>query len=75
MDKFGEQRWNKVSKCMDTRSEIQCFNRWLELKNESFVSKGAWTKEEDEILKEMVESHGAKNWSTIAAALPGRIGK
>lgn len=27
------------------------------------------------MLREMVEEHGAKNWSTIAAALPGRIGK
>jgi hypothetical protein len=23
----------------------------------------------------MVDEHGAKNWSAIAAALPGRIGK
>ncbi|TNV74095.1 hypothetical protein FGO68_gene12665 [Halteria grandinella] len=75
VEKFGDQRWNKVSKCMPGRSEIQCFNRWLELKNDTFVSKGPWTKEEDEILKFMVEEHGAKNWSTIAAALPGRIGK
>jgi myb proto-oncogene protein len=39
------------------------------------VSKGPWTKEEDDILRQMVEEHGAKNWSAIAAALPGRIGK
>jgi myb proto-oncogene protein len=75
VDKFGDQRWNKVSKCMPGRSEIQCFNRWLELKNDSFVSKGPWTREEDDILRQMVEEHGAKNWSAIAAALPGRIGK
>jgi hypothetical protein len=60
---------------MAGRSEIQCFNRWLELKNDSFVSKGPWTKEEDEVLRSMVDEHGARNWSTIAAALPGRIGK
>lgn len=39
------------------------------------MSKGPWTREEDEILRQMVEEHGAKNWSAIAAALPGRIGK
>jgi hypothetical protein len=60
---------------MPGRSEIQCFNRWLELKNDTFVSKGPWTKEEDDILRSMVEECGAKNWSTIASALPGRIGK
>jgi hypothetical protein len=75
IEKFGDQRWNKVSKCMPGRSEIQCFNRWLELKNESFVSKGPWTPEEDEVLRAMVEDLGAKNWSQIASALPGRIGK
>jgi hypothetical protein len=75
VDKFGDQRWNKVSKCMQGRSEIQCFNRWLELQNNSFISKGPWTKDEDEILRLMVHEHGAKNWSAIAADLPGRIGK
>jgi len=75
VERFGGQRWNKVSKCMTGRSEIQCFNRWLELKNETFVSKGPWTFEEDEVLRLMVEDNGAKNWSTVAAVLPGRIGK
>lgn len=60
---------------MQGRSEIQCFNRWLELKNETYVSRGSWTQEEDDILREMVMKQGAKNWSAIAAALPGRIGK
>ena len=39
------------------------------------MSKGPWNKEEDDILRQMVEENGAKNWSAIAAALPGRIGK
>ena len=39
------------------------------------MSKGPWTKEEDDILRQMVVENGAKNWSAIAAALPGRIGK
>ena len=37
--------------------------------------KGPWTPEEDEKLTENVTKHGAKNWSNIALALPGRIGK
>ena len=60
---------------MKDRSEIQCFNRWLELRDTCFVSKGPWTKEEDEILRKMVLAEGPKNWTAIAAALPGRIGK
>lgn len=31
--------------------------------------------QEDEIIIQMVNKHGPKKWSTIAQALPGRIGK
>ncbi len=54
VDKFGTERWNKLSKFMKLRSEIQCFNRWLELKNSHFISKGPWSKEEDDILRDLV---------------------
>jgi len=37
--------------------------------------KGPWSKEEDVKLAENVTKYGAKNWSYIAQALPGRIGK
>lgn len=37
--------------------------------------KGPWSQEEDEKLAENVMKFGAKNWSYIAQALPGRIGK
>lgn len=37
--------------------------------------KGPWTEEEDDKLVEMVLKYGASNWSQIATALPGRIGK
>jgi hypothetical protein len=37
--------------------------------------KGPWTPEEDRIVVEMVNKYGAKNWSQIASALSGRIGK
>ncbi|KAF8412966.1 hypothetical protein HHK36_000938 [Tetracentron sinense] len=31
------------------------------------VSKGAWTPEEDRILAQFIEIHGAKRWKTVAA--------
>jgi hypothetical protein len=37
--------------------------------------KGSWTTEEDTKLALMVNEHGPRNWSRIAAVLPGRIGK
>ncbi|KAI3512906.1 hypothetical protein L1887_20228 [Cichorium endivia] len=38
-------------------------------------SKGQWTKEEDRVLKHLVEKHGGRKWSYIAQMLKGRIGK
>lgn len=37
--------------------------------------KGAWSDEEDQKLKELVEQYGPKRWSLISQELPGRIGK
>ncbi|KAJ0790118.1 putative transcription factor MYB family [Helianthus annuus] len=44
-------------------------------KSKSSSSKGQWTKEEDRILKDMVEKYGVRKWSYIAQMLRGRIGK
>lgn len=56
------------------RTDVQCLHRWQKVLNPNLV-KGPWTKEEDEIVMKMVAKYGAKNWSTIAQHLPGRIGK
>lgn len=37
--------------------------------------KGPWTAEEDEIVLNLVLTHGPHHWSRIASYLPGRIGK
>ena len=34
-----------------------------------------WSKAEDELLRQIVLADGAKNWTKVAAQLPGRIGK
>lgn len=38
-------------------------------------TKGAWTPEEDDLLKRLIGAHGARNWSVIAAGIKGRSGK
>ena len=38
-------------------------------------AKVVWTPVEDETLRRIVRDRGAKNWPTIAAALPGRIAR
>nr|XP_043636624.1 transcription factor MYB73-like [Erigeron canadensis] len=37
--------------------------------------KGPWSSEEDELLKILVQKHGARNWSLISKSVPGRSGK
>ncbi|GMN60607.1 hypothetical protein TIFTF001_029714 [Ficus carica] len=37
--------------------------------------KGPWTPQEDSLLKQMVETHGIRNWTKIAKMLSGRVGK
>ncbi|KAM7252099.1 hypothetical protein ACFE04_023982 [Oxalis oulophora] len=37
--------------------------------------RGTWTEEEDEVLRQLVACHGAKNWSTLSNSIPGRSGK
>ena len=41
------------------------------------MGKGALmqTREEDDLVVQLVMQHGPKNWSNIAKHLPGRIGK
>ena len=56
------------------RTDVQCLHRWQKVLNPDLV-KGAWTKEEDDRIMELVSKYGAKKWSVIAQNLPGRIGK
>eukprot|EP00201_Polytomella_parva_P004470 CAMPEP_0175080414 /NCGR_PEP_ID=MMETSP0052_2-20121109/25489_1 /TAXON_ID=51329 ORGANISM="Polytomella parva, Strain SAG 63-3" /NCGR_SAMPLE_ID=MMETSP0052_2 /ASSEMBLY_ACC=CAM_ASM_000194 /LENGTH=400 /DNA_ID=CAMNT_0016351101 /DNA_START=27 /DNA_END=1227 /DNA_ORIENTATION=+ len=39
------------------------------------LTKGPWTPEEDTVLKNLVSSVGARNWTKIAECIPGRSGK
>ncbi|XP_071729334.1 transcription factor MYB115-like [Rutidosis leptorrhynchoides] len=44
-------------------------------KKKTYLSKGQWSKEEDRVLKQLVEKNGGRKWSYIAQMLKGRIGK
>uniref|UniRef100_A0A0E0HY66 Uncharacterized protein n=1 Tax=Oryza nivara TaxID=4536 RepID=A0A0E0HY66_ORYNI len=37
--------------------------------------KGGWTREEDEVLRQMVRHHGDCKWTEIAKSLPSQTGK
>lgn len=71
---YQGKNWKKIAECFPGRSDVQCLHRWQKVLNPALV-KGPWSKEEDELIIEMVQKHGSKKWSAIAKALPGRIGK
>ncbi|XP_039012199.1 transcription factor MYB3R-1-like [Hibiscus syriacus] len=71
---FKGKNWKKIAECFKDRSDVQCLHRWQKVLNPELV-KGPWTKEEDEMIIELVNKFGPKKWSTIAQHLPGRIGK
>ncbi|XP_008800072.2 transcription factor MYB3R-1-like [Phoenix dactylifera] len=74
VQKFRGKNWKKIAECFPDRTDVQCLHRWQKVLNPELV-KGPWSKEEDEKIIEMVNKYGPKKWSTIAQALPGRIGK
>ena len=59
---------------IEGRTDVQCLHRWQKVLNPE-LTKGPWTKEEDEMVVDLVKRYGAKKWTHIAAHLPGRIGK
>ncbi|KAL2346906.1 hypothetical protein Fmac_000906 [Flemingia macrophylla] len=74
VQRFKGKNWKKIAECFKDRTDVQCLHRWQKVLNPELV-KGPWSKEEDEIIVDLVNRFGPKKWSTIAQHLPGRIGK
>nr|KYP65183.1 Myb-related protein 3R-1 [Cajanus cajan] len=74
VQRFKGKNWKKIAECFKDRTDVQCLHRWQKVLNPELV-KGPWSKEEDEIIIDLVNRFGPKKWSTIAQHLPGRIGK
>jgi hypothetical protein len=74
--KHGGKNWVAIAKLVPGRTERQCYDRWHVALDPSIdgVSgcTGKWTEAEDIKIKEAVQKHGRKNWSVIAALVPGR---
>ena len=74
VDQYGANNWKKVASFLKDRTDVQCLHRWQKVLNPNLI-KGPWTKEEDQIVINLVKKYGPRNWSMIAQYLPGRIGK
>ncbi|KAJ7998536.1 hypothetical protein DPEC_G00205930 [Dallia pectoralis] len=71
---LGTGDWKYIATLIPNRSEHQCQHRWLKVLDPDLV-KGAWTKEEDEKVIELVNQYGNKQWAIVAKHLKGRLGK
>jgi hypothetical protein len=77
--KHGKEYWTDfaaVAALVPGRTQSQCRRRWKDALDPSSDGangrSGQWSTDEDIKLKHAVETHGHKNWSTIAALVPGR---
>jgi hypothetical protein len=66
--------WGFVAEHMGHRDATHCAGRWRNMLDPALV-KGAWSKEEDELVVRLVKQYGPCNWTKIAEHLHGRIGK
>jgi hypothetical protein len=68
--------WAAIATLVPSRTSSQCRLRWKDALDPTIdrVSgrAGKWTSVEDTKLKDAVQTHGGKNWETIAALVPGR---
>jgi predicted lipoprotein with Yx(FWY)xxD motif len=72
----GAKNWEPIAALSPGRTKVQCRKRWYNALDPSIYRATAcvskWTADEDKKLKDTVPTHGAKNWETIAALVPGR---
>ncbi|KAI8378011.1 uncharacterized protein BYT42DRAFT_364731 [Radiomyces spectabilis] len=64
------EKWAKIAACVPGRTNKNCRKRWFHSLDPS-LKKGAWTDEEDQLLREGVVKY-PNQWSKIADMLEGR---
>ncbi|KAF2229729.1 hypothetical protein EV356DRAFT_510189 [Viridothelium virens] len=63
------QNWNDIAASLPDRTNKDCRKRWSKIQLD--IRKGAWTREEDERLKQAVEQLGFK-WCQVATMVQTR---
>lgn len=65
VQQYGAKNWKRIASYLRDRTDVQCLHRWQKVLNPNLV-KGPWTKNEDNIIIEMVKKYGPRNWSLLA---------
>jgi hypothetical protein len=78
VQRHGGKNWGAIAALVSGRTEKQCWNRWHNALDPSIDwangRTGKWTAVEDIKLKDAVQTHGGRNWISIAL-VPGRTEK
>jgi hypothetical protein len=69
-----ELNWEYISRSFTNKTAQQASDRWNKVLNPDLI-KGSLSADEDQKILNWVQSHGAKNWSALAATMHGRLGK
>jgi hypothetical protein len=64
--------WKRIANHFEEKDAQQCRYQYEEHLFIKGVKKGAWTKEEDELLKQVIKEHGTSNWDKIVQHIPYR---
>jgi hypothetical protein len=68
--------WEEIAALVPGRTRSQCRSRWCTILDPNIdranQRTGKWVDDEDIKLKDAVQTYGVKNWSAIAALVPGR---
>lgn len=67
---YNEKSWNIIAQCVPGRTPRQCRDRWMNYLKPN-LKFDPWTKEEDELLISLVNSHGT-HWTKMISHFPGR---
>lgn len=72
VEDFTDQDWEQIAEIVPTKDAKKCTKRWLFIQKLG-GNKTKWSKKEDEVLKNLISVHGAKDWSNIAEKLNDAI--
>ncbi|KAH0790286.1 Myb-like DNA-binding domain containing protein [Histomonas meleagridis] len=66
--------WKLLKPQFPGKTTQQLFERWTKVLDPK-LTKGSWTRQEDEFIINFVSKFGCKSWTKLATMLPGRVGK
>lgn len=68
VEDFDDNDWGQIAEIVPTKDAKKCHKRWLFIQKLG-GNKIKWSSQEDEILKQLILDHGAKDWSSISEKL------